>query len=392
MIRPLLSALLALALGVGPNGVLADSAGPEMQAKTRELARLQDRIQRIRAGLGEVEGQRNQHQRELRRTERRIGTVAGRLRDLSLQLKKHQGQLERLEARRVRERRELNEQRRLLAAQIRAAYALGRQERVKLLLNQEDPALVSRVMVYYDYFNRERARRVGLLNESLARLKETEVAIRDQSLRLAELREREENDRHQLELARAEREQAITSLNAEIGTKGQQLQGLRKDERRLAEFIEQLRELLADIPAQASDVAFESRKGKLAWPSGGKLAKRFGTARQAGGPNWDGVLIATTEGQDVRAVHHGRVAFADWLRGFGLLLILDHGDGYMSLYGHNQTLFKETGDWVEAGENVALVGRSGGRLNAGVYFGIRYRGQAVDPVHWCRPFKGREVG
>jgi septal ring factor EnvC (AmiA/AmiB activator) len=136
---------------------------------------------------------------------------------------------------------------------------------------------------------------------------------------------------------------------------------------------------------------FASRKGELAWPAKGRIGARFGSARGVGRLYWDGVLIEAPEGGEVRSVHYGRVAFADWLRGFGLLLIIDHGDGYMTLYGYNQSLFKETGEWVEAGEVIAQVGRSGGRSTSGVYFGIRHNGEPIDPKKWCKKINGRRI-
>jgi septal ring factor EnvC (AmiA/AmiB activator) len=156
--------------------------------------------------------------------------------------------------------------------------------------------------------------------------------------------------------------------------------------------MERLREEQLVAPAETVEHRpFRALKGRMPWPAKGSLAGRFGMEKR-GGLLWDGVLISAPEGREVKAVHHGRVAFADWLRGFGLLLIIDHGDGYMSLYGHNQSLFKEAGDWVEQGEPVALVGNSGGRLDTGVYFGIRYQGRPVNPKHWCKKSKGNRVG
>ncbi len=136
---------------------------------------------------------------------------------------------------------------------------------------------------------------------------------------------------------------------------------------------------------------FKALRGGLEWPARGRLVSLFGTQR-AGNLKWDGVVIAAKEGSEVKAIHHGRVAFSDWLRGFGLLMIIDHGDGYMSLYGHNQSLFKETGDWVEPGETIAVMGNSGGQRNAGVYFGIRYKGKAVNPKKWCKRVTGNRIG
>jgi septal ring factor EnvC (AmiA/AmiB activator) len=145
-----------------------------------------------------------------------------------------------------------------------------------------------------------------------------------------------------------------------------------------------LQQSLADVSGDLADIqSFAALKGKLPWPLAGRTVVRFGSRRRPSGLRWDGLVIAAPLGTEVRAVHRGRVAFSDWLRGFGLLLILDHGDGYMTLYGYNQSLFKEVGEWVETGEPVALAGRSGGRLSPGVYFGIRVHGKPVNPIKWC---------
>ena len=163
--------------------------------------------------------------------------------------------------------------------------------------------------------------------------------------------------------------------------------------KKLHSLVKQLQaEQIIALPLEtAGDIPFKQLKGALEWPTRGRLTTLYG-ALKAVGLKWDGVIISAPEGQEVKSIHHGRVAFADWLRGFGLLLIIDHGDGYMTLYGHNQSLFKEIGEWVKPGETVALVGRSGGKGSAGVYFGIRYNGRPVNPQSWCRKAKGSKVG
>ena len=195
-----------------------------------------------------------------------------------------------------------------------------------------------------------------------------------------------------MQRSQGQRRDVVARLTQELNDQSRQLDRLQSDERDLQTLITGLEEALADIPAEhPQQLAFVGLRGRLPWPASGRIVNRFGSPK-LGALVWDGVMISAPEGREVRAVHHGRVAFADWLRGFGLMLIVDHGDGYMTLYGHNQSLFKEAGDWVEVGEPVALVGSSGGREQAGVYFGIRYQGRAVDPAKWCRRPTGSKVG
>ena len=177
---------------------------------------------------------------------------------------------------------------------------------------------------------------------------------------------------------------ALDDIRRDIDSEGKQLSQLRKDERALKRILKSLTDLLSDIPGSLTNVkSFGQLKGQLPWPSGGKLTTRFGTARGDSGKRWSGVIIGTQRGDDVRAIARGRVAFSDWLRGYGLLLILDHGDGYMSLYGHNESVYRDTGEWVESGQVIASVGDSGGQHHTGLYFEIRRDGKPINPVKWC---------
>ena len=202
----------------------------------------------------------------------------------------------------------------------------------------------------------------------------------------------EQDEQQQLAASRQQRQQVLGALDRDLQDKGARLARLKQDEQELQALIRKLQETIDDLPEVKTDERpLKSLKGRLNWPLKGRMLARFGS-RKAGNLRWDGVMIGTPEGRKVKAVHRGRVAFADWLRGYGLLLIIDHGDGYMTLYGNNQSLFKETGEWVEASEPVALAGSSGGRPEPGIYFGIRVKGKAVNPRKWCRRTKGNRVG
>ncbi len=380
---------LALILALVLLSPMAWASPGEQRAK---LELLRERIDGLRAQMSSTDDDRTELSRALQQAEQQIGRLARKLRVLDGRLARQQASLESLRQEQTRQRQALNEQRRALSRQVRAAYAMGRQERLKILLNQQDPAMVSRMMGYYDYLNRARASKMATIREQMDRLAQTENTIRLEQAQLARLREEQQGELAAMHESQAVRQAVVARLTRELQDQGQQLHRLQADERDLKNLIRGLEQALADIPSShPQQIEFAGLRGRLPWPARGRIVKRFG-APKLGNLVWDGVMISAPEGQEVRAVHHGRVAFADWLRGFGLLLIVDHGDGYMTLYGHNQSLFKEAGDWVEVNEPVALVGSSGGRERAGVYFGIRHQGRAVNPAKWCRRPTGRKVG
>lgn len=371
-------------------------AGPQTQLAPAEheaqLQRLRSRIGGLRDQIKKNRGEQGQLTHQLEEAEQKIGRLARRLRVLEGRLSRQRTKRDELQQQEKRQVRALADEREMLARQLRAAYATGRQERIKLMLNQEDPGTLSRVLAYYDYLNRARARRVRSIHQQLEQLTQTRQRLAQEEQRLFDLKQKYAGEKQILENAQLARRAVIDALDREYNSQGSQLARLQNDEAHLQSLLSGLREALSDIPDQApGQMRFNLRKGRLAWPSSGLLSVNYGTPK-IGKLRWDGVMISAPEGREVKAVHHGRVAFADWLRGFGLLLIIDHGDGYMTLYGHNQSLFKEVGDWVAEGEAIGLVGSSGGRTQSGVYFGIRHQGKPVDPAHWCRRPQGRRVG
>ena len=261
----------------------------------------------------------------------------------------------------------------------------GRQEYLKLLLNQQDPAAVSRVMTYYDYFNKARTTRIDKAIQTITKLDQVKVKIENQRLVLNKLKQQQLAEKKQLEESYNERAVVVARLQQELNSKDKQLSQLLEDEQQIQKLLQAIREVMPEllkVPGEAQP--FAKLRGKLKWPAQGKIQNIFGKKRKASRVSWNGIVIKAPEGRNVHAVARGRVAYADWLRGYGLLLIIDHGDGYMSLYGHNQSLFKETGDWVEAGEEIASVGNSGGQQQSGLYFEIRHNGKPTNPGKWCR--------
>lgn len=394
MYRLIIASLAPILVLFAPYFALANQADDDThKEKIEKLKQLQGKILRVEQSLNDAKVEKKSASSILRDTERSIGDSARRLRVLEGRLSRKRQQLAELESKRQQEHKQLGRHRAVLERQIRAAYAMGRQERLKILLNQQDPVKLSRVMTYYDYLNAERTEQMSAIAEMLNQLESIEREISAEEARLLSIKSKEEAERQVLERARVEREEALLALNNTIKDKSQQMRHLKQDEERLQQVLADLQQAMADLSQEVfEDRPFKKLRGKMPWPTKGRIAASFGSAKQVGNLRWDGVLIRAPEGKEIRAIHHGRIAFADWLRGFGLLIIIDHGDGYMSLYGHNQSLFKEAGEWVEPGEVVALVGNSGGLRKPSLYFGIRYNGKAVNPRRWCKKQKGSKVG
>jgi septal ring factor EnvC (AmiA/AmiB activator) len=239
--------------------------------------------------------------------------------------------------------------------------------------------------VYQRYLQAARIGRINALNAELEELTRLERTIDRKASALRRLRREKSEIRQHLDINRREHEALLAHLDTEIEDGETTLARMRGDEQKLEALVAGLREELESIPALEEQAqSFASLRGTLQWPSSGRLLHQFGAKRESDNQSWQGVLIGTDTGAPVTAVSHGRVAFADWLRGFGLLLIIDHGEGYMSLYGRNQSLFKEVGDWVAAGELIAVVGTSGGEEETGLYFEIRNNGIPMNPARWCQ--------
>lgn len=355
----------------------------EKELKQEELRKLQATIATLRSDIGTVRNRYDEVRAELGNTERAISQISRDLNNTRSALKGAQRKLGQLRREQAALQASVATQRDYLANQIRAAYTTGRQEYLKLLLNQQDPATVGRMLVYYDFLNRARSERIAKLQVDLARLDKLTSEIEAQTQELAGLERQQSKEQAQLTDRYQQREQLMARLKREIRDKDSRLNQLVSDERELHVLINALAEALADIPvAPESHKPFDKLRGLLTWPIRGKLLARYGEQRRSGDNRWSGILISAREGSEVRAVSHGRIAFADWLRGYGMLIIIDHGGGYMSLYGHNQSLYKEVGDWVEKGEVIATVGASGGQDQSGLYFEIRADGKPSDPQRW----------
>jgi septal ring factor EnvC (AmiA/AmiB activator) len=375
------SASLALLLAL--SGAAADEPNP---AKAEaELKEVRSQIEKVQAEMERDVGRRDKLSRELEESERTVGTARGELEQLRRERAVHAAKRAELAAERQREEDELAKDRDALAGQLRAAYMIGKREPLKLLLNQREPSEFGRVLVYYQYFGRARAAQIAAIDAHLGDLATLDSGLAAEDQRLAALEEQQQGELSRLQSARERRGRALVSLDAESKNRAQELERLKDQQGDLEKLVRELRralERLDKFPVDSKD-AFAKLRGKLAWPVAGKVVATFGQTR-AGGLKWDGVLLAGAQGTPVRAIYHGRVVYADWLSGLGLLTIIDHGDGYLSLYGHNERLFKEVGERVTAGDTIATMGDSGGRPSPGLYFEIRKGGHPVDPRPWFK--------
>ena len=365
------TAVLGWSLGFAQDRRESEAA---LSAVRKEIKALQDQLARETT-------RRDEGARELRAAEVEIATATRTLAEMRSSLKTQQAARRDLAQEAERANRRLAGEKAALARQVRSSYMTGRQELFKLLLSQESPATLGRMLVYFDYYNRARSARIDTVAGELAEVAGLEQETRRVEAELAALEEAQAREVAGLESSRDERRAAVAKLEAEIRDGKAAVGKLQAEEQRLAQLMKRLGELMAGFPVE-TDEPFARLKGKLAWPVQGRLAGDFGQPRGAGSVKWNGVLLEASAGTPVRAVYHGRVAFADWLQGLGLLIIVDHGGGYMSLYGHNEALLKESGDWVEPGETIAQVGDSGGQARAGLYFEIRYNGEPVNPHPW----------
>nr|WP_320136924.1 peptidoglycan DD-metalloendopeptidase family protein [uncultured Amphritea sp.] len=350
------------------------------KATEAEIVSLKKTIAKLSKNLGSLKGEHASVQREVRRTDQSIGELTREIRRLNQQLKNAETQLRTLEQEKKPLLTSLQQQAVGLEQQLRQQYKTGHQPRLQLLLTQRDPEQVSRMLRYYDRINQTLTERLESFRTGLVRLEEAEEAIRGAQQGIFDRRDLLKARSVDLESVRQERRVVLNQLAAKLSSDSQKLKTMQADQQRLEKLLAQIRESIEKIAIGSDEKAFRDLKGRLPWPAKGKIVQRFGSTRDS--IRYEGILLAGKTGQPVRAVHHGRVVFSDWLRGYGLLIIVDHGAGYMSLYGHNESLLSDVGEWVSAGDQLATVGSSGGSGVSGLYFAVRYKGNSADPLKW----------
>ncbi|MCP4275199.1 MAG: peptidoglycan DD-metalloendopeptidase family protein [Gammaproteobacteria bacterium] len=325
------------------------------------------RRSRAEKALAKVEQEEQKARRELAQTRKQLDATRTRQGELEQQL--------------IRQESDLETERAALGQQLRVAYINGSEEWMRVALSQQDPSSLGRRMAYYGYMSRQRSSTIANLRLLLLELEKTRKYIEREARDLLKLESDTSNQLEEIADTRGERARLVAKINKDIASKDTEINRLQAQAKDLSELVAALARVLPAMPNVDAE-PFAGQTSQLRWPVKGKVIKRFGQSRADGRLKWQGVLLDAPAGSNVRAVYHGRVVFSDWLDGMGLLIIIEHGDGYMSLYGHNQDLLKEVGDWVAPDETVAHVGDSGGRAAAGLYFEIRKNGEPVNPGKW----------
>lgn len=350
------------------------------QATEAQLEQLKRDIVLVQQRISAREQKRQDEQKALAEAERAISRVSAELAALDNELRALNENMAGLQSQRSRLEAALDERRSLIHQLIQEQYRQGRQPRLMLLLKQEDPDRLDRMLRYYDYLNAELTHQLTTYQEQLENLGTTRLQIGSTEEEIALRREQLAQEQVQLEDAKNARQAAIARLSEAQQQEQQRLANLRRDQQELEELLAEIQRSLEAARLAQDSQEFANLKGQLVWPIEGRLLRAYGSQRS--GVAYEGLLISGQSGTQVKAVHHGRVVFSDWLRGYGLVMILDHGGGYMSLYGHNQTLLREPGEWVSTGQTIATVGNSGGHEEVGLYFAIRHQGKPVNPSEW----------
>ena len=378
LLRLLLLLLLPALLAAGHCSAAEDPA-PEEQ-----LTEINTAIEQIEEWLNSAANNRTDLERALRDATQAIDTATAAIADNETAIALIEQELATLSQRSAQLEQSRDEQQDLVKRALRASYMSGQESYLKLLLNQEDPALSSRMLRYYSDFNAARLTQIHAFQATLAELAATAAGIESASQELFDRQEELEIQLASLNETRTTRSALLEELDSDIASRSNELEQLTEDRAHLEELIEQIAEAIASIPPPEQLTPFSQARGSLPWPVEGSRLNVFGAAYSDGNLHRQGIVLASDAGTPVRAIHPGRVVFSDWLRGSGLLVVVDHGEGYMSLYANNQTLIKRTGDWVNRNEALATAGTNGGLDSPGIYFEIRHDGQAQDPADWCQ--------
>ncbi|MCM2327400.1 MAG: peptidoglycan DD-metalloendopeptidase family protein [Lysobacter sp.] len=408
---------IALASGPAPGAAPSRARAAPSAASEEDLRQLRIRIERLEKDLAQAEESRGEAADALKASERAVSEANRALFELGEANRALEAQLGDLRRQGERARQDIAGQRALAEKLLRLQYEQGGQDRLRLILEGKDLATLTRHLAYFGYVQRARAETLAALQRGAAEVATLEAQAREKSAAIAENRAAQARESQRLEQERAARAAALKRLAGQVEKNKREIGRLKRDEERLTRLVEEIARALAAREAQksrereaqksrdrdagkapaerrkgtpvdevadasASARAFPTLKGKLKLPVRGELVSRYGSPREEGGVTWRGLFIRAAIGEFVRAVADGRVVYADWLRGFGNLLILDHGGGYMSLYGYNDGLLRQVGDGVKGGDAVAQVGASGGAGESGLYFELRHDGKPFDPMRW----------
>ncbi len=385
LIQTLISAAARALIAWGLLVLAAPSFAQTDEEKARsQIQRLEKEIAKISREIEQDTSQRAIINKKLKAAELSIGTLKKDITGKETAITNNTSELARLRAQENVLLEKQAAQKKQAAIEVETAWKMGRREQLQLLMHQESPDSIARMLTYYRYFLSARSNLLSEYRQTLVSLAELQTTIETTVQQLADDKTQLQSRLDELATARSERQQAVASLSTSIKSKQAQLEEKRRNRKKLEAVLAVIEAAVEDIVAPDNSVSFQSLKGNMPWPIAGKASNRFGRSRNEGKMRWQGVNIPARAGTTVKAIHHGRIVYSDWLRGSGLLIIIDHGEGYMSLYANNESLLREVGEWVTTGTPISTVGNTGGQTSPALYFEVRHKGQPIDPAKWCR--------
>jgi len=380
--------------------ILSHSLHAAPNVDKEDLKQLRSRIEALQKELAGTEESKSEVADALRDSERAISDANRKLAALTQAQGKANDKLSQLQIQSKQIKNHIEVQQSQLSKLLYRQYigGGGQKEYLSLLLSQQDPSQIARNLYYYGYLSRARAGNINALRINLKSLDQLTRESREKSSEIAMIQVKQAEHKKQLEQKKTEHKKLLTGISMQVEQQRREISKLKHDEERLSRLVEKIAKMLARknknrpgslsndrLPDASTDGnPFSALKGRLSLPVRGELTNRFGSPRADGGLTWKGLFIRSANGSDVKAIAGGRIVFADWLRGFGNLMIVDHGGSYMSLYGNNETNHKQAGDVVRGGDTIAAVGNSGGNMDSGLYFELRHQGKPFDPLNWVR--------
>lgn len=348
----------------------------------KKLRELSETIGKLQKQLESTKTSKDKLQQSLQASEQEIGKYTKKIKEIKEALSREKKQLIQHQSNRIELEKSRQGQQTQINQIIRQAYLLGQQSQIKILLNQEEPVKMTRMLRYHDYIIGAHKEKIDRFITTIDNINKSEANIIASRERLTDNQAKLTDRFQSLKNTQAKRLGTLAALTIEIRQKGGELGHLQKDQDRLERLLSEATQALSNLKLPSDAKPFRTAKGRLPYPSKGRILQYYGQPRLDGRLRWKGLFLSGKSGDQVVSVHHGRVIFSDYLRGHGLLLIIDHGDGYMSLYAHNQTLLKDTGDWVSSNDVIAALGNSGGQTQEGLYFEIRHNGKPQNPKPW----------
>jgi septal ring factor EnvC (AmiA/AmiB activator) len=351
---------------------------------TKNLEALKTKIAKLSRHINATQNEKGTVEKELKDSEKQIDQVSKDIHRIHQELNVRFHQVKVLKEKELSLSKSLSEQQTYLKQQIRIAYSMGKQPVLKVLLNQNDPQKLSRILTYHSYFSQARSKEIKKYRNTITELSQIRKNITRQNLKLVISRGNLLKKRKQLKANQETRKRVLIRLAHSLKSQTDKLAKYNADRTQLEKLLKDVEKAIVDLTLPNEDRPFHQLRGRLTLPANGLIIQHYGSPTVGGKVRSKGIFIQTRANAEVHAVYYGRVVFSDWIRGYGLITIIDHGGGYMTLYGHNQSLLKETGDWVHTGETIALAGSSGGYGKTGLYFELRKDGRARNPTGWFK--------